>query len=68
MGEADINVVLPAGRASKPSARAFCDFMIAEFKEIQELFAPSWPLASNGFNLEKPAAKRKDTGLHSTGR
>jgi DNA-binding transcriptional LysR family regulator len=30
MGSADINVVLPAGRAAKPSARAFADFMAAE--------------------------------------
>ena len=66
MGEADINVVLPAGRASKPSARAFCDFMVAEFKEIQELFAPSWPLALNGFNARKPPAARKAAAaLHS---
>jgi DNA-binding transcriptional LysR family regulator len=66
MGEADINVVLPAGRASKPSARAFCDLMVAEFKEIQELFAPSWPLALNGFNAKKPPAGRKAVAaLHS---
>ena len=66
MGEADINVVLPAGRASKPSARAFCDFMVAEFKEIQEFFAPSWSLALNGFNAKKPPAARKAAAaLHS---
>jgi DNA-binding transcriptional LysR family regulator len=35
MGLADINVVLPAGRAAKPSARAFADFMEAEFRELQ---------------------------------
>ncbi|MGB6310690.1 MAG: LysR family transcriptional regulator [Steroidobacteraceae bacterium] len=35
MGSADINVVLPAGRAAKPSARAFSDFMEAEFREVQ---------------------------------
>ena len=35
MGSADINVVLPAGRAAKPSARAFADFMEAEFREVQ---------------------------------
>lgn len=35
MGSADINVVLPAGRAAKPSARAFSDFMAAEFRELQ---------------------------------
>ncbi|HTA90848.1 MAG TPA: LysR family transcriptional regulator [Polyangiaceae bacterium] len=34
MGSADINVVLPAGRAAKPSARAFADFMSAEFREL----------------------------------
>jgi len=41
MGEADINVVLPAGRAAKPSARAFADFMFADFKELQDLFRPT---------------------------
>jgi DNA-binding transcriptional LysR family regulator len=35
MGSADVNVVLPAGRAAKPSARAFSDFMEAEFREVQ---------------------------------
>jgi DNA-binding transcriptional LysR family regulator len=35
MGSADINVVLPAGRAAKPSARAFSDFMEAEFRQVQ---------------------------------
>jgi len=34
MGSADINVVLPAGRAAKPSARAFSDFLAAEFREM----------------------------------
>ncbi|SOE98960.1 DNA-binding transcriptional regulator, LysR family [Burkholderia sp. OK233] len=37
MGSADINVVLPAGRSAKPSARAFSDFMAATF---QDLLAP----------------------------
>ena len=35
MGSADINVVLPAGRAAKPSARAFSVFMEAEFRKVQ---------------------------------
>ena len=35
MGSAEINVVLPAGRTAKPSARAFSDFMQAEFREMQ---------------------------------
>jgi DNA-binding transcriptional LysR family regulator len=34
MGSADINIVLPAGRAAKPSARAFADFMSAELREL----------------------------------
>jgi DNA-binding transcriptional LysR family regulator len=37
MGSADINVVLPAGRAAKPSARAFSDFMTAELRKQQAL-------------------------------
>jgi DNA-binding transcriptional LysR family regulator len=35
MGSVDINVVLPAGRAAKPSARAFADFLEFEFRELQ---------------------------------
>ena len=35
MGSADINVVLPAGRAAKPSARAFSDYMAAEFRVLR---------------------------------
>jgi DNA-binding transcriptional LysR family regulator len=35
MGSAAINVVLPAGRAAKPSARAFSDFIAAEFRELR---------------------------------
>jgi DNA-binding transcriptional LysR family regulator len=37
MGSADINVVLPAGRAAKPSARAFSDFMTVELRMQQAL-------------------------------
>jgi DNA-binding transcriptional LysR family regulator len=58
MGEADINVVLPAGRAAKPSARAFSDFMVAEFKELHDLFTPSWPRTSNAFNAKKSTVQR----------
>jgi DNA-binding transcriptional LysR family regulator len=35
MGSADINVVLPAGRAAKPSARAFSDYMAAKFGDLR---------------------------------
>lgn len=35
MGSVDINVVLPAGRAAKPSARAFSDFMKSDFPELR---------------------------------
>jgi DNA-binding transcriptional LysR family regulator len=35
MGSADINVVLPAGRAAKPSARAFSDYMAAELRDLR---------------------------------
>ena len=37
LGSANINVVLPAGRAAKPSARAFSDFMSAEIRKQQAL-------------------------------
>jgi DNA-binding transcriptional LysR family regulator len=35
MGTADVNVVLPAGRATKPSARAFADFVVSELRSQQ---------------------------------
>jgi DNA-binding transcriptional LysR family regulator len=35
MGTIDINVILPAGRAAKLAARAFSDFMEAEFREVK---------------------------------
>jgi DNA-binding transcriptional LysR family regulator len=34
MGSAEVNAVLPAGRAAKPSARAFAEFLV---KELQDL-------------------------------
>jgi len=34
MGSADIHAILPAGRAAKPSARAFADFMATAFKDV----------------------------------
>src|SRR5882757_3491310 len=38
MGTADINIVLPAGRAAKPSARAFSEFVSAEVQTQQALW------------------------------
>jgi DNA-binding transcriptional LysR family regulator len=35
MGSADVHVVLPAGRATKPSARAFADFIGTELRELE---------------------------------
>ncbi|BCP56090.1 transcriptional regulator [Kaistia sp. 32K] len=34
MSSVDISLVLPAGRATKPSARAFADFVEAEFRKL----------------------------------
>ena len=34
MGSADVHVILPAGRHSKPSTRAFAQFMATEFKDL----------------------------------
>ncbi|WP_213781374.1 LysR family transcriptional regulator [Caballeronia sp. dw_276] len=39
MGSADVHVVLPAGRAAKPSARAFADFIGAELRELETVWA-----------------------------
>ena len=36
MDSADVNVILPAGRAAKPSARAFADFIASEFRKLLE--------------------------------
>jgi hypothetical protein len=38
MGSADVHVVLPAGRAAKPSARAFAEFIGAELRELATLW------------------------------
>jgi hypothetical protein len=35
MGTADVHVVLPAGRATKPSARAFANFIGNELSELE---------------------------------
>jgi DNA-binding transcriptional LysR family regulator len=43
MGSADINVVLPAGRAAKPSARAFSEFISAEIRKQQTLLDQADP-------------------------
>jgi DNA-binding transcriptional LysR family regulator len=37
MGSADVNVVLPAGRAAKPSARAFANFIATELEHYDDL-------------------------------
>jgi DNA-binding transcriptional LysR family regulator len=36
MGRADVRAVLTAGRAAKPAARAFVEFLVAELREISE--------------------------------
>ncbi|MGF6572387.1 DNA-binding transcriptional LysR family regulator [Paraburkholderia sp. GAS333] len=34
MGSADIHVILPGGRAAKPPARAFAQFMATAFEDV----------------------------------
>lgn len=34
MGSAEVNAVLPAGRAAKPSARAFAEFLVRELRDL----------------------------------
>jgi DNA-binding transcriptional LysR family regulator len=48
IGASDINVILPAGRAAKASARAFADFIAAQVREIERDFPweASSPFAS----------------------
>jgi DNA-binding transcriptional LysR family regulator len=43
MGSADVNAILPSGRAAKPSARAFMKFLEAEFRDLS-----SWPTPPAG--------------------
>src|SRR6202000_2449668 len=38
IGASDINVILPAGRAAKASARAFADFIATQVREIERDF------------------------------
>lgn len=38
LGSSDINVILPAGRAAKASARAFADFIAEQMREIEAAF------------------------------
>jgi DNA-binding transcriptional LysR family regulator len=46
MGTAEINVVLPAGRAAKPSARAFTEFVGSELRKQQALWDRICPSSS----------------------
>ena len=51
MGTADIHVVLPAGRAAKPSARAFAEFVSSELREQEALWdqlCPSCGVSGKG--------------------
>jgi DNA-binding transcriptional LysR family regulator len=36
MGFGEVNAVLPAGRAAKPAARAFTEFLVAELRDLSE--------------------------------
>ena len=38
MGSADIHAILPAGRAAKPSARAFADFIGGQLRELDVIW------------------------------
>lgn len=38
IGTSDINVIFPAGRAAKPSARAFADFIAAQVSKIEAIY------------------------------
>ena len=38
LGSSDINVILPAGRAAKASARAFADFIATQVRELEADF------------------------------
>ena len=45
MGQVDVNIILPAGKATKPSARAFTDWLAKEFQsqEADRQATPSAP-------------------------
>lgn len=46
MGQVDVNIILPAGKATKPSARAFTDWLAKEFQsqEADRQATPGAPL------------------------
>lgn len=59
MGTAEAHVVLAAGRAAKPSARAFSDFVYSQFRELEA----TWdrierlaPIPSIGFAVDARAS------------
>lgn len=52
MGVAAINVVLPAGRTAKPSARAFTEFFSTELRKqeaIWDRICPACSVAGSSF-------------------
>jgi DNA-binding transcriptional LysR family regulator len=47
MGHADVKAILPAGRAAKPAARAFVEFLVADLRDISEGRSPGPPRPSS---------------------
>jgi DNA-binding transcriptional LysR family regulator len=64
MGSAEVKAVLTAGRAAKPAARAFVDFLVAELRDVSAGAGPG-PLggsaAVEGPQGEKTSAAAKTT-------
>jgi DNA-binding transcriptional LysR family regulator len=46
MGQVDVNIILPAGKAAKPSARAFTDWLAKEFQDADRRGTPGRPAPS----------------------
>jgi len=59
MGEVDVNIILPAGKAAKPSARAFTDWLAKAFQ--------SWEAERWGTPGRRAQAARGRTGTTALG-
>jgi DNA-binding transcriptional LysR family regulator len=59
MGRAEVNAILPAGRAAKRAARAFVEFLVAELRSISVWGSPEASLASTPTKAEARRRRAK---------
>jgi hypothetical protein len=58
----DINVIMPAGRASKPSAGASADFMASEFRKLPESWGKPETIAESAAARPGRSRRRREKG------